>query len=655
MLPQCPTPTQLATGCVFLCLLASMPCASTVCSAEQTSKAEQPPNIVYIMSDELAYYELSHMGNKRLHTPNIDRMASEGIRFTQALAAAPVCGPLRACMMTGKHMGHCSVRDNPGGTPLRADEPTIASMLKKRGYATGGFGKWGAGGRGSTGVPEDHGFDEFFGYYDQVHAHSFYPPYLIHNSKEVPLPGNDGGRSGDTYSNYEIMKRGLDFIRDNKDRPFFCYFPITPPHGMYDIPADDPAFEAYKHDEWFNDPQIGQDIKNYAAMVTMVDNDLQTILDLLRELQLEDNTIVFFTGDNGGQDRFRSNEYPRGYFGPNLNPRTGVEFRGGKGNLYEGGLRIPYLVRWPGKIEPNTVSDLLFSQVDVFPTLAELADAKAPDDLDGISILTELVGESVTGHKQDQHEFLYWEYGNQTAVRMGQWKAIRVRKDGDWALYDLANDVSETKDLASQKPELLHKMIAHADASHEPWQAGKFFTKELQERDRAAKFGSKGNPKGPGGKVNRIEARNLIPAKQVKVLRFSSQNESNGKLAANAVDGNPNSVWHSRFDAGVATPPHELVLDLGGTYDITGFRYLGRQDSGWNGAFGKADFTVSDSARDFGDPTVVAEFTKTKKSQAADCKGPVRGRYVRVRAMKEVNGSPWGSAAEIGIIGTKIK
>ena len=655
MLLQCSCSLRRSVSVVFSCLYAFLLCASSANSAEQADNAKQPPNIVYIMSDELAYYELSHMGNERIRTPNMDKMASEGIRFTQALAAAPVCGPLRACMMTGKHMGHCSVRDNPGGTPLRAGEATIASMLKDRGYATGGYGKWGAGGRGSTGVPEDHGFDDFFGYYDQVHAHSFYPPYLVHNSKEVPLAGNDGGRSGETYANYEIMKRGLDFIRENKNRPFFCYFPITPPHGMYDIPADDPAFDAYKDDEWFNDPKIAQDVKNYAAMVTMVDNDLQTILDLLRDLKLEDNTIVFFTGDNGGQDRFRSKEYPRGYFGPNLNPRTGVEFRGGKGNLYEGGLRIPYLVRWPGKIKPNTVSDLLFSQVDVFPTLAELADAKAPEDLDGISILTELVGEEATGHKQEQHDFLYWEYGNQTAVRMGQWKAIRARKDGDWALYDLSSDVSETKDLAGQHPEVLNKMVAHADASHEPWQAGTFFTKELQDRDRAAKFGSKGNPNGTSGKVNTIKAKNLIPAKQIKVLRFSSQNESNGKLAVNAVDGNPRSLWHSRFDSGVAAPPHELVFDLGGTYDITGFRYLARQDNGWNGAFAKAEFTVSDSAEDFGDPTVIAEFKKTKKSQAADCPNPVRGRYVRVRSMKEVNGSQWGSAAEIGIVGKKAK
>ncbi len=649
-------PVRMVPLCLAVFCL-SVPCLLTASTdaAEKSGEVSRLPNIVYIMSDELAYYELSHMGNERLRTPNIDRMASEGIRFTQALAAAPVCGPLRACMMTGKHMGHCSVRDNPGGTPLRAGEATIASMLKKRGYATGGFGKWGAGGRGSTGVPEEHGFDEFFGYYDQVHAHSFYPPYLIHNSKEVPLAGNDGGRSGETYSNYEIMKRGLDFIRENRDRPFFCYFPITPPHGMYDIPSDDAAFEAYKDDEWFNDPKIAQDVKNYAAMVTMVDNDLQTILDLLRDLKLEENTIVFFTGDNGGQDRFRSKEHPRGYFGPNLNPRTGVEFRGGKGNLYEGGLRIPYLVRWPGKIEANTVSDLLFSQVDVFPTLAELSGAEAPDDLDGMSILTELVGEKATGHKQQQHEFLYWEYANQTAVRMGDWKAIQVRKDGDWALYDLAKDVSETRDVAAQFPDVLKKMIDHAEASHEPWKAGEFFTKELQERDRAAKYGSKGNPNAKRVKVNVIKEKNLVPPKQVSVLRFSSQNESNGKMAANAVDGNPHSVWHSRFDSGVAEPPHELILDLGATYEITGFRYLARQDSGWNGAFKKAEFSVSDSADDFAQAAVVAEFKKVKTPQAADCKTPVRGRYVRVRSMEEVNGAPWGSAAEIGVVGKKIK
>ena len=503
-------PVRMVPLCLAVFCL-SVPCFLTASTdaAEKSGEVSRLPNIVYIMSDELAYYELSHMGNERLRTPNIDRMASEGISFHEALAAAPVCGP-PAHDDRQAHGTLFSKGQSGRNTPSRW-RSYDCQHAEEGGYATGGFGKWGAGGRGSTGVPEEHGFDEFFGYYDQVHAHSFYPPYLIHNSKEVPLAGNDGGRSGETYSNYEIMKRGLDFIRENRDRPFFCYFPITPPHGMYDIPSDDAAFEAYKDDEWFNDPKIAQDVKNYAAMVTMVDNDLQTILDLLRDLKLEENTIVFFTGDNGGQDRFRSKEHPRGYFGPNLNPRTGVEFRGGKGNLYEGGLRIPYLVRWPGKIEANTVSDLLFSQVDVFPTLAELSGAEAPDDLDGMSILTELVGEKATGHKQQQHEFLYWEYANQTAVRMGDWKAIQVRKDGDWALYDLAKDVSETRDVAAQFPDVLKKMIDHAEASHEPWKAGEFFTKELQERDRAAKYGSKGNPNAKRVKVNVIKEKNLVP------------------------------------------------------------------------------------------------------------------------------------------------
>jgi len=467
-----------------LCLL--LPLLLTLTNA---FAADPPPNIVYIMSDELAYYELSHMGNDKIKTPNIDRFAAEGIRFTHALAASPVCAPLRGCLMTGKHSGHASVRANDGGTPLRAEEPTIASMLKDAGYATGGFGKWGAGGRDSTGVPEKHGFDTFFGYYDQVHAHSFYPPYLIHNSEEVPLAGNTGGREGQTYSHYEIMDRGLEFIVAHKDQPFFAYFPITPPHGMYDIPADDPAWEHYKGEAWIDDPDVSQDAKNYAAMVTMVDHNVGQILSLLQELGLEENTIVFFTGDNGGQDRFKSRKHPRGYFGPNVNPKTGVEFRGGKGNLYEGGLRIPFLVRWPGQIEPGQVSDLIFYQVDVFPTLAKLTGATPPKNLDGIAIAplfpegTELAG-------QDR-EMLYWEFRAQTAVRKGQWKAIQPKENAPWELYDLSQDVSESTSVADQHPDLLAEMQAFAKSQHEPVRPGTYLdeSQKRHQRDRQAKFG----------------------------------------------------------------------------------------------------------------------------------------------------------------------
>lgn len=449
---------------------------------------ERLPNIVYIMSDELAYFELSHMGNKKLHTPNIDRMAEQGIRFTRALSAAPVCGPTRCCMMTGLHMGHASMRTNGGGTPIRANEFTLADMLQQRGYATGGFGKWGIGARGTTGVPENHGFDVFFGYYDQVHAHSFYTPHLVRNSVEVPLANNTGGRQGESYSHYEIMNEGLQFIRDHKDEPFFCYLPITPPHGMYDIPATDPAFELYQNDPWMSDPNVPQDAKNYAAMVSMIDNDLKRVLDLLTELSLDENTIVFFTGDNGGQDRFASDEYPRGFFEPNVSPTTGIQFRGQKRSLYEGALRIPYLVRWPQKIAAAQVSDHLMYQVDVMATLAELTETKLPTKTDGISFLPTLLGEDVTGHAQQQHRYMYWEYLNQVAVRKGDWKAIKPGKDAAWELYDLNTDVSESTDVSGQHPELLSELMSVAKKSHVPARPGKFLRQDLQKRDRTAKW-----------------------------------------------------------------------------------------------------------------------------------------------------------------------
>ena len=464
------------------CLFLVVTCVLSL-SIGRPCLAKEKSNIVYIMSDELAYYEVSYMGHPLLKTPRIDQMAAEGLRFTQALAGAPVCAPLRCTLMTGKHAGHASVRANDGGTPLRSGEPTIASMLQQHGYATGGFGKWGCGGRGSTGVPEKHGFDVFFGYYDQVHAHSFYPPYLIRNSQEVPLRGNRGGRSGQTYSHYVIMEAALEFIRANKDRPFFCYLPITPPHGMYDIPETDPAHGLFQDQDW------PTEAKNYAAMVKMVDRNVGEVLDLLKELNLEDNTIVFFAGDNGGQDRFRSKEHPRGFFGPNVNPRTGVEFRGGKGNLYEGGLRIPSIVRWPGKIRPGRVSDLVWYHPDVLPTLAELTGASPPADIDGISILPEILGQDTLGRKPARHEYLYWEYRTQIAVRMNDWKAIRSQPHADWELYDLSKDIGEQTDIAAHHPRVVAKMIAFAQQAHEPVRKGTYSDRTLHEKDRWAKWG----------------------------------------------------------------------------------------------------------------------------------------------------------------------
>ncbi len=386
--------------------------------------------------------------------------------------------------MTGKHGGHTSVRSNGGGTPLRAGEETVASLLKRAGYATGGFGKWGCGGRGSTGVPEQHGFDVFFGYYDQVHAHSYYPPYLIRNSAEVPLPGNAGGRTGETYAHYEIMKESLAFIRDHQEEPFFCYLPVTPPHGMFDIPDDDPAWALYSDKPW------PEEAKRYAAMVAMIDRNVGEVLDLLRELQLDEKTIVFFSGDNGGNDYFKSPEHRRGFYGPNVDPRSDREFRGTKGTLYEGGLRVPLIARWPGRVAAGSVSDLLCYFPDFMPTVAELCGEAAPQDTDGVSLTPELLGPEQAGHPQQQHEYLYWELGNQIAVRKDHWKAVRPKANSAWQLFDLSSDISERQDVSAEHSEVLQQLIGHAEAAHEPVEEGEFTDRTHHERDRWAKWGT---------------------------------------------------------------------------------------------------------------------------------------------------------------------
>lgn len=459
--------------------------ASAVAGLTIASKAHAQTgpktNIIYFFIDELGYYELSLMGHPLLETPNVDRFAREGMRFTQLLAGAPVCAPTRCCLMTGKHLGHCSVRENPGQNPIRAEEITIANVLKQAGYATGGFGKWGVGGRGTTGVPEKHGFDVFFGYYDQVHAHTYFPAYLIRNSEEVPLPGNEGALyEGKTFSHELIFQETVKFIRENKDRPFFCYCPWTPPHGAWGMPEDDPSYLKYKDKQWDAGHSIKKDeAQRYAAMVNMVDRQIGQIMELLKELHLDENTIVLFSGDNGGHFYFKNEAHPYGFFAPNLNPRTGKMFRGEKGNLYEGGLRVPFIARWPGQIKPGTLNDHLGYFPDVMPTLAELTGTQCPDDIDGISFLPTLLGREA---QQKQHEYLYWEFMGQSAVRWNDWKANKPRK-GDWELYNLKTDIEEKKNIANENPDVIKKLIAFAGEAHLPHIRGEILDNDLCMKD----------------------------------------------------------------------------------------------------------------------------------------------------------------------------
>lgn len=466
--------------CRWLCILVLLASVAGSFAAEGKPAPAVQPNIVHFIIDELGYYESSHMGHPFMRTPNIDRLAAGGVRFTQLLAGGNVCAPTRCSLLTGKHTGHATVRDNGGFDPLLPGEETVGSVLKRAGYATGGFGKWGNGGRGTSGVPEKHGFDVFFGYYDQVHAHTYYPRYLIRNSEEVPLPGNTGNpKAGQTFSQYRIFEESKQFIRANKDRPFFAYLPWTPPHGIHCMPHDDPAWALYRDQPW------SDEAKTYAAMVSLVDREVGEILDLLKELGIADKTFILFTGDNGGAQYFSNKQHPRGLFGPNVNPKTGVEFRGGKGNFYEGGLRVPAIAFWPGRVAAGRVSTHLGYFPDLLPTFAELAGAEVPKDTDGISLLPELLGEAAAGRPQPQHPYLYWENRNSSAVRMGDWKAVRKGvEQGEWELYDLSKDISETTNVAGQHPDVLAKVQTLAAEAHRPMPRGEIYDRALVEKDR---------------------------------------------------------------------------------------------------------------------------------------------------------------------------
>jgi arylsulfatase A-like enzyme len=280
-----------------------------------------------------------------------------------------------------------------------------------------------------------------------------------------------------------IHAAALKFIRDHARQPFFAYLPYTPPHANLDIPDDDPAWAVYKDRPW------PEPARRYAAMVTMVDRQIGEVRALLKELGIEKNTLIFFSGDNGGMDRFASKEQPRGLHSANKCPRTGVEYRGGKGTLYEGGLRVPFFAFWPGKIAPGRVSEHLGYFPDVMPTIAEATGTKAPADTDGISLLPEMLGAAAAGRKQAQHEFLYWETGGWTAIRQGAWRAVRLKAGQPWELYDVSADPSESNDLAATRPAILAKLVALAEKAHEPAREGSFATTERHERDRRAKFG----------------------------------------------------------------------------------------------------------------------------------------------------------------------
>lgn len=425
--------------------------------APRAIPAAEPPNIVLIVADDLGHGELGCYGQEKIQTPRIDRLAAEGMRFTQFYAGSCVCAPSRSCLMTGLTTGHTPVRANGGARALADRDVTLAEVLKQAGYTTGGFGKWGLGPVGSPGQPNHQGFDAFFGFYHQVHAHFHFPYFVWQNESKFFLPENEGRRRA-RYAPDEIQAQALKFIRQNKDNRFFCYVPCTLPHVELVVPEDSvKPYRGLWPEKPLPDPRpgyIGSDepLATFAGMVSRLDRYVGQIVDLVEELGLSENTIIVFTSDNGGQGGHWA--WMTDFFDGN------APFRGHKGRFYEGGIRVPFIARWPGRIEAGADNETVGAFWDILPTFADLAGAEPPDGIDGISLAPTLLGQG----EQPSHDWLYWEYpypkGLVQAGRLGDWKAVQPRPKAPLELYNLRDDPAEKTDLAEKHPEILAKIQA---------------------------------------------------------------------------------------------------------------------------------------------------------------------------------------------------
>jgi arylsulfatase A len=460
------------------------------------SAFSRPPNIVFVLADDLGYGDIGAFGQQKIRTPVLDKLAAEGMRFTQHYSGSPVCAPSRCVLMTGKHPGHAWIRDNKevqpeGQPPLPANTFTLARMLKQRGYSTCATGKWGLGFPGSEGDPLNQGFDRFFGYNCQRHAHNYYPTSLWDNARRLPLrnapfaahqrlPGNADALKSDSYASFAgqdyapdlIRDAAVQFIRTNAARPFFLYFASTIPHLALQVPED--SLNEYR-DRWPDQPYTGTNSylphRNpraaYAAMVTRLDRDIGRLVDIVRELGLEQDTLFIFTSDNGPL-------YSRlgGTDTEFFNSAAGL--RGRKGDLYEGGFRVPLIVCWKGRIAAGKHSDRVTGFEDWMPTLAELAGVTPPNGLDGVSFAP-----TIFGTNQADRPFLYREfpsYDGWQIVRAGEWKLVRhhlkprPRSAGAkpaTELYNISVDPREQRDLAAQNPHVVERLLSIARREHQ--------------------------------------------------------------------------------------------------------------------------------------------------------------------------------------------
>jgi arylsulfatase A-like enzyme len=452
-----------ATGWAFAWLVAL---AASVASARGAAPAAAPsadkhPNIILIVADDLGYGDVGCYGQQRIKTPRLDRMAAEGLRFTNAYAGAPVCAPSRCVLMTGLHGGHARVRGNvPATEPaaaLAADDVTVAQVLRDAGYATALIGKWGLGepSKNKQGLPRQHGFNYYFGYLKQGHAHNYYPDFLWRNESRVELPNvlskdpkynNCVSEKKVSYSHDLFAEEALKFVRDHRGQRFFLELACTIPHAndeAGDKGMEVPDLGEYADLDW-PEPQ-----KGHAAMITRMDRDVGRLLDLVKELGLDDNTLVIFTSDNG--------PHKEGGCDPEFNNSNGP-LRGIKGNVTEGGIREPFIARWPGHVPEGAATDAPISFADMLPTLASLGGGHAPARLDGADFSPTLAGKA---QPELSERYMYWEFYKNGVVaqsaRFGRWKAVRNPKSKKIELYDLTTDIGESHDLAASRPDVVKK------------------------------------------------------------------------------------------------------------------------------------------------------------------------------------------------------
>lgn len=445
-------------------------------SLKEDVKAHAKPNIIYILADDLGYGDLSCYGQVKFSTPNIDDLAAKGILFTQHYSGSTVCAPSRSTLMTGMHTGHTIIRGNKirknkttlleGQFPIPDSTYTLPEMLKEKGYKTGAFGKWGLGFPGSEGDPINQGFDTFFGYNCQRLGHNYYPYHLWSNKDSVVLMGNAGMKK-EVYGPELIHQKTLQFIEDNKEEPFFLYVASIIPHA--ELVAPEKIVKNFRgnygSEKKFKGVDDGPEYRNgpygsqkechatFAAMVSILDQQVGEIIGKVKELGLEKNTLIVFTSDNG--------PHQEGGADPEFFNSNG-ELKGYKRDLYEGGIRVPMIVSWPGKIKANTKTEHISAFWDVFPTLGALVDSDIPVNIDGVSFLPTLLSNT---ENQKEHEYLYWEFhekGGRQAVRKGNWKAVKYNvlkhPNAPLELYDVSKDIKEENNLAKEYPEVVQEM-----------------------------------------------------------------------------------------------------------------------------------------------------------------------------------------------------